>query len=77
MIQNTVSTCNCVYFNNFKVFLGIMALVNFISLRFSQCFFYEFAVFHNCQKRLDDKTHSHSNSFRVNPFSDAVAWQAK
>ena len=54
-----------------------MSLVNFISLEFSQCFFYEFAVFHNCQKHLDDKTHSQRNSFRVNPFSDAVSWQAK
>ena len=30
------------------------------------------AVFHNCQKHLDDKTHSHRNSFRLEPFSDAV-----
>ena len=50
-----------------------MSLVNFTSLQFSQCFFYKFAVFHNCQKHLDDKTHSHRNSFRLNSFSHAVA----
>ena len=60
-------------FANFKVFSGIMPLVNFTSLQFSQCFFYKFAVFHNCQKHLDDKTHLHRNSFRVNPSFHAVA----
>ena len=43
-------------FANFKVFLGIMLLVNFTLLQFSQCFFYKLAVFHDCQKHLDDKT---------------------
>ena len=37
------------------------------------CFSYKFAVFHNCQKHLNDKTHSHRNSFHLNPFSQAVA----
>ena len=60
-------------FANFKMFPGIMSLVNFTSLHFSQCFFYKFAVFHKCQKHLDDKTHSPRNNFRVNSFSLAVA----
>ena len=28
---------------------------------------------HNCQKHLDDETHSHRNSFRLNQFSHSVA----
>ena len=62
-----------VYFCNFKVFSAIRSLVNFTSLQFCQCFLYKlFAVFHNCQKQLDDKTHLHRNSFRLNLFSHAV-----
>ena len=64
-------------FANFKVFSDIMSLVNFTSLHFSHALFllqYKCAVFHNCQKHLDDKTHLHRNTFRLNPFSQ---WSAK
>ena len=56
-------------FAYFKVFASIMLFVNFTSLQFFKCFF---AVFYSCLKHLDDETHSHYNSFRLNPFSHAV-----
>ena len=50
-----------------------MSLVNFTSLQFSLCFFYEFAVFNIRQKHLDDKIYWRRRSFRLDPFSHEVA----
>ena len=44
-----------------------VARINFTASQFSQCFFYKFAVFfYNCQKDLNNKTHSHRNGVRLN-----------
>ena len=54
-----------VHFCQLSNVFGCMSLVNVTSLRFSQFIFHKFAVFNNCQKHLDDKSHLNCNGFRL------------
>ena len=57
----------CVYRRRWAIINLNVAVVNFTSSMFSQCFFYKFAVFfYNSQTHLNNKYRLHLNSFRMN-----------